>query len=363
VLLFAAKVRLHNNEKYVMLKDLKYLSAYIVPASAFAAISCGGMYTWLTVVVVFGILPVIEMLLPFSTANIAEEDESDRSKSRFFSLLLYFNIPLVYAAIIWGAWTAQNNTMFWWEWLGLVLSVGIVMGANGINVAHELGHRQNKTEQLLAKILLLPALYQHFFIEHNRGHHKHVATPEDPASAPLGQSVYFFWIKSVTLSWWNAWKLESSRLKKNGLSPFSLHNEMLVFQILQILWLAGIYAIIGPAACVFALMAGIVGFLLLETVNYIEHYGLRRHQLPGGHYEPVSPRHSWNSNHELGRIFLYELTRHSDHHYKSTRKYQILRHLDESPQLPLGYPASMLLSLIPPLWFWKMDTLAMSYKR
>lgn len=345
-----------------MLKDLKYLSAYIVPSTAFLAIGYRGIWAWLTVAVVFGILPLIELMIPYSTANITEENESARSKNRFFSVLLYLNIPLVYTTIIWGAVTAQSNSMVLWEWFGLVLSVGIVMGANGINVAHELGHRQDKTEQLLAKILLLPALYQHFFIEHNRGHHKHVATPEDPASAPLGQTVYVFWIKSVTLSWWNAWKLEANRLKKNGLSPFSLRNEMLVFQIIQILWLTGIYVFIGPAACLFALMAGVVGFLLLETVNYIEHYGLRRRQLPGGHYEPVSPRHSWNSNHELGRIFLYELTRHSDHHYKSTRKYQILRHLDESPQLPAGYPASMLLSLVPPLWFWKMNPIVMSYK-
>ena len=338
-----------------MLKDLKYLSAYIVPATAFVAIVLGGVASWATVILIFGILPVVEQVLPFSTANVPAAAEMPRSDRRFFNWLLYLNIPLVYGAVIGGAYTAQTTTMAGWEWVGLVLSVGIVVGANGINVAHELGHRSDKTEQLLAKILLLPALYQHFIIEHNRGHHKHVATPDDPATARRGQLIYFFWGQSVFLGWWNAWKLESARLQHQGLSFWSFHNEMLIFQVIQAGWLAGFYFLIGASAFWFALGAAIIGILLLETVNYIEHYGLQRRKQASGRYEPVLPEHSWNSNHELGRIFLYELTRHSDHHYKSTRKYQILRHLDESPQLPLGYPASMLLSLVPPLWFWVMD--------
>nr|WP_321539671.1 fatty acid desaturase [Flavobacterium piscinae] len=90
---------------------------------------------------------------------------------------------------------------------------------------------------------------------------------------------------------------------------------------------------------------------MLETINYIEHYGLKRKKLPSGRYERVTEKHSWNSNHILGRIILYELTRHSDHHYKSTKEYQILECHEESPQLPYGYPTSMVLSFIPPLWF------------
>ena len=338
-----------------MLKDLKYLCAYIVPATAFGAVAYGGVASWATVWVVFGILPLIELVLPFSTSNVPEKEEDSRSGHPFFNWLLYFNIPLVYGVVLWGAYTVQSRAMTGWEWVGLVMSVGIVAGANGINVAHELGHRSNKTDQLLAKILLLPALYQHFFIEHNRGHHKHVATPHDPATARKGQPVYFFWGQSVVLGWWNAWKLERIRLAQQGAPFWSLRNEMLVFQIIQVVWLAAFYFLLGIHALWFVSGVAVVGFLLLETVNYIEHYGLQRRLQVSGHYEPVLPQHSWNSNHELGRIFLYELTRHSDHHYKSTRKYQVLRHLDESPQLPLGYPASMLLALIPPVWFWVMD--------
>ena len=100
-----------------------------------------------------------------------------------------------------------------------------------------------------------------------------------------------------------------------------------------------------------AIAAGVVSFLFLETVNYIEHYGLLRLKNASGRYERVQKIHSWNSNHVVGRIILYELTRHSDHHYKSSKKYQVLESHEESPILPYGYPTSMVLAMIPPLWF------------
>jgi len=208
---------------------------------------------------------------------------------------------------------------------------------------------------LMAKALLLTALYTHFFIEHNRGHHKHVATDKDPASARFGESIYAFWLRSVTGSYRNAWRLESKRLQRQGLPFWSWRNEMIRFQVYQVLYLALVGLIFGWQMIGYALAIAVFGFLLLESVNYIEHYGLRRKEIAPGRYEKVQPWHSWNSNHEMGRIFLYELTRHSDHHYKASRKYQILRHFDESPQLPFGYPTSIVISLIPPLWFALMN--------
>jgi alkane 1-monooxygenase len=198
-------------------------------------------------------------------------------------------------------------------------------------------------------------LDNHFFIEHNRGHHKWVGTPQDPATARLGESIYRFWPRSILGAYRNAWKLEKERLQKDGKAVFSIYNEMIWFQIANLAYLGLVWFFFGWAGLAFALAAAAIGILLLETVNYIEHYGLSRRKLPSGFYEKTSPRHSWNSNHELGRIFLYELTRHSDHHYKATRKYQVLRHFDESPQLPLGYPATMLMAMLPPLWFGVMD--------
>lgn len=225
----------------------------------------------------------------------------------------------------------------------------------GINVGHELGHRSTKLEQTLAKMLLLPALYMHFFIEHNKGHHKNVGTDADPASARRGELIYTFWWKSISGSYLHAWLLERERLRKEGQPFWSLKNEMLIFQFLQLFYLGAIGVFLGWQMALYALGLALVGVLLLESVNYIEHYGLRRKLLANGRYESVGPAPAWNSDHDLGRIFLYELTRHSDHHYKATRKYQVLRHWEESPQLPIGYPGAIVLSLVPPLWFALMN--------
>jgi alkane 1-monooxygenase len=336
-----------------MLKDSKYLLANIVPALVWAGLTWGGYWAWASIIFVFGIVPFIEQMITRSTENHAASTEDSRSKRVLFDALLWLNVPIVYFTVGWFLFflTEKSATTSWLELVGLTLGTGVVCGSNGINVAHELGHRNTRTEQFLSKILLLPSLYLHFFIEHNRGHHKHVATEHDPASAFFGENLYAFWVRSVSGSWISAWKIQAEDLKKNGYSFFTFKNEMLVFQVIQASLLGTIFYFLGIKGLLGFLAVAIGGFLLLETVNYIEHYGLRRKKLENGRFEPVLPQHSWNSNHEIGRILLYELTRHSDHHYKSTRKYQVLRHHDESPQLPFGYPGSMLLSLIPPIWY------------
>lgn len=339
------------------MKDWKYLLAYALPISALLALLWQGAWAWATVVLAFGIVPALEVFAPTSVANVPEVEEDSRSRRRLFDWLLYLNVPLLYGIVGAYIFLLENQELSTAEWLGLTLSVGIVIGANGINVAHELGHRSTRGEQLLSKILLLPALYQHFFVEHNRGHHKHVATDRDPASARFGENLYSFWWRSVTGSWSSAWAIERERLHKEGRPLWSWSNEMLRFVLCQMLWLAGVFTLTGWRGLLSSATAAVVGILLLETINYVEHYGLRRRLLDTGRYEPVGPQHSWNSDHEVGRILLYELTRHSDHHYKSTRKYQILRHMDESPQLPFGYPTSIMLALLPPVWFAVMNPL------
>lgn len=343
------------------MRDLKYLLAYFVPASALLGLLWQGAWSWLTLALVFGILPVVEFFTPKSIENVPVAEEKGRAARRFFNWLLYLNAPLLFGVVAWYLWTITFQTLPVIDLLGLTFSAGIVAGTCGINVAHELGHRSSHSDQILAQIMLLPALYQHFFIEHNRGHHKNVATDEDPASARLGENIFSFWIRSVTGGWRNAWKLERERLEKVGQPVVSWANAMLRYSLTQVAWLMGIWGILGWHAFFGAISVAIVSFLLLESVNYIEHYGLRRTSLTTGRPEPVSPRHSWNSDHELGRIFLYELTRHSDHHFKSTRKYQILRHLDESPQLPFGYPTSIVIALLPPIWFRLMDKRAVQH--
>jgi len=333
------------------MRDLKYFIAYIAPLSAFWAVFAGGVWSFTTVVVAFVLIPLLDQLFAQQIDARDANEESSRSGQILFDWLLYANVPILYGLLVMYGYTLANEQLTSWEIVGMTLSVGIIVGTTGINVAHELGHRNKPFEVFLAKVLLLPALYQHFFIEHNLGHHKFVATEKDPATARLNETVFHFWLRSAWGSYCNAWKIEEARLKALALSPYSLKNQMVWFSLFNVAYLTVLTFSFGAAVSCGFIVAAIIGFLLLESVNYIEHYGIRRKSLGNGKYEPVQPHHSWNSNHEIGRIFLYELTRHADHHYKSTRKYQILRHFDASPQLPVGYPASILLSLVPPLWF------------
>ncbi|AFL86103.1 Fatty acid desaturase [Belliella baltica DSM 15883] len=333
------------------MKDLKYLFAYSIPLSAYLALQWLGWWSWATVILAFVIFPVFDAVYPASSKNHSESEEKKRLSNRFFDLLLYICAPICFLLVFLYFQTINNTILSLNETIGLTFSIGVVLGSLGINVAHELGHRNNKWEQFLAKVGLLPVFYQHFYIEHNRGHHKHVSTDSDPATAKKNEPIYQFYLRSVIGQYLNAWKLEFERLKKKELKSISWSNEMIRFSAYQIGYLILISLYYGIGVLPYALAIGVVGFLLLETINYIEHYGLQRKKLENGRYERVMPKHSWNSDHEMGRIVLFELTRHSDHHYLASRKYQILRHMDDSPQLPTGYPASMLLALFPPLWF------------
>jgi alkane 1-monooxygenase len=235
--------------------------------------------------------------------------------------------------------------------LGSVIGMGLLCGAFGINVAHELGHRTNKFEQFLAKSLLLSSLYMHFFIEHNKGHHKHVATPNDPSTAKFKQTVYAFWIQTFIGTYVSAWHIAiEDAKKKQGFLPV-IFNEMMLFQIIQLGLVLLIFLNFGITIAAYFILAAFLGAILLETVNYIEHYGLQREKGSTALFERVQPHHSWNSNHIIGRLMLFELSRHSDHHYMASRKYQVLRNMDEAPQMPTGYPGMIILSLFPPIWF------------
>ena len=339
------------------MKDMKYLLAYLPILSVYIGFYLGGIGFFSGFIIAFVIIPILEFLLRGSTVNRTDLEELSRIKLLFFDVLLYLNIPLVYGLVFFSGTILYTQSLSTFELVGLVLSLGVILSTCGINVGHELGHRSTAHEQFFSKVLLLPNLYLHFFIEHNQGHHKNVATPEDPASARLGENVYLFFWRSVTQSYLSAWSIEKKRLLRIGYRNWSFHNRMIRFQLIQFVYLLLLTFLFDVHVMLLLALSGVIGFLLLELVNYIEHYGLQRKRLPSGRYEPVQPKHSWNSNHEIGRIVLYELTRHADHHFKSTRKFHILRHFDEAPQLPFGYPMSMLIALVPPLWFRMMNGL------
>ena len=338
------------------MSDLKYLFAYSIPLMTLVSISYNGILTFATPLYAFIFIPLLEIILKDYDREYSESQKEKRLNNILFDILLYLNIPFVFGLLAYGFWVLETKSLLPFEMVGIVLSLGILLATNAINVAHELGHRKTQRERTLSKLLLLPCLYMHFYIEHNFGHHKNVATPEDPATSKKNQSVYHFWITSVLKQYKNAWQIQLSILAKGNHTYFSLKNDMLWYSIFQLCYLDLCFLFFGISGLLFALAVGVLSFVFLETINYVEHYGLVRKKLPSGRYERVQTHHSWNSNHIIGRIVLYELTRHSDHHFKASKKYQILENKKESPQLPFGYPTSILLSLVPPLWFWIMNS-------
>ena len=343
-----------------MIKDLKYLMSYSIALFAFIGISLGGFYNYLAVVFTFVFIPVLEIIVKKSDEKYTDEEKKNRNLDPFFDLLLYLNIPIVFG-IFFFSLEKLALTSSVYDIIGIILSASIVMATNGINVGHELGHRKSLIARTCSKLLYLPCQYMHFYIEHNFGHHINVATPEDPATARYKQTVYSFWITSVIRTYVSAWEIQLKLLKVSKRSFFSIKNDMVFYTFFQLTFLVFIYYNFGLYLTLLSILMSVVSFLFLETINYVEHYGLLRKKEPSGRYERVKPHHSWNSNHTIGRIVLYELTRHSDHHFKSSKKYQILESLDECPHLPHGYPTSILLSLIPPLWFSIMNPLVRTH--
>ena len=337
------------------MNSLKYTAAYTLPLSAIIGILIGGPWTFITPVYAFVAIPLLEVILPQDSNNLTDTERESGAVNPVFDLMLYANLFIVYGLIWFVGNIFLNKETFTLEWIGAAFSLGIVLGTNGINVGHELGHRQQTWERYLGKALLLPSLYMHFYIEHNFGHHNHAATPEDPATAKRNQTVYSFWITSVVRQYINAWSIQRHLLKSNAKPFFSVHNDMMWYTVMQTAYVFGLMLLFGADITMLLVASGIIGVLLLESVNYIEHYGLVRKKLPSGRYERVRAIHSWNSNHIVGRIVLYELTRHSDHHYKSSKKYQTLDYHEQSPEMPFGYPTSLVLALFPPLWFQIMN--------
>jgi len=344
------------------IKDAKYLLAYILPLSTVVAIIFGGIFSYSSFIIAFGIIPILELFIRPNAKNLSEEISEVKNNSVFFDILLMLNVVWVYAILLFFFFKLQVYSFENYELVGLVLSIGVMLGSNGINVAHELGHKPQKLHQILAKMLLIPNLYLHFFIEHNQGHHLKVATPEDPATSRFGENIYTFWIRSVFMSFKSAWQIEAKKLR-NARGMYSIFlNKIFQYIVLQAIYLSLVFIIFGILSLLLSICMALVGILLLESINYIEHYGLMRKKLLNGRYESVDKHHSWNSDHQVGRILLYELTRHSDHHYKANKKYQILKHYDESPQLPFGYPTSILIALVPILWFKLMNPMVEQWR-
>jgi len=311
-------------------------------------------WLWISTLVVYVGIPLLDTLLGQDRSNTPEDQRARIEADPWYRVLIVLFVPLQYGLTVQGAWVAATQPLSLWGWLGLVLSVGGINGV-GINTAHELGHKRPRWERWLSRVTLAPVAYGHFYVEHNRGHHLRVATPEDPASSRMGESFWAFLPRTVLGSLRSAWHIESERLARLGLPTVHGRNQCLQAWSMTLVFYGALALWLGAPVLLFLLAQAAYGISLLEVVNYIEHYGLLRPRDAQGRLTPCDPTHSWNSDHRVSNVFLYQLQRHSDHHAHPGRRYQVLRHFDESPQLPSGYAGMLLLAYVPPLWFRVMD--------
>ncbi len=339
-----------------------WLLALAMPLIPFAAVGLldvtgWAVWAWLGPIVILGVVPLIDLLAGVDRDGPGDDAIAAVEQDRYYRWITFAFLPLQYAGFAFAFWYLATGGISVVDRIGLAVTVGFIAGL-GINTAHELGHKREEHERWLAKIALAQSAYGHFAVEHNRGHHVRVATPEDPASSRVGESFYGFWPRTVGGSVRSAWAIERRRLGLRGRRPLRWDNDVvnawamtLALWIVMVVWL-------GWAILPYLVIQALVGITLLEAVNYLEHYGLLRERVGTGErerYERVEPRHSWNSNNLATNVLLYHLQRHSDHHAYPTRRYQALRDHDEAPVLPTGYAGMILLALVPWAWSRVMD--------
>ncbi len=302
----------------------------------------------------YGLIPLLDAIFGEDPYNPPEADVEELSADPWYRALLFASIPVGWTSIVLAAIAACQPGVPLWAFIMLALSAAIISGGS-ITVGHELGHKPNLADQWGAKIANAASGYGHFCIEHNRGHHVLVATPEDPASSRFNESVWRFALREIPGTFRRGWELERERLARKGLPFWHWRNDVLQGYAITLAVTVLLTATLGWKALPFMAINCPVGWLHLTFANYVEHYGLKRDKRPDGRYMPCEPRHSWNTNHIVSNLTLFHLQRHSDHHANPLRPYQALRNFEDLPSLPSGYPGSFLLAAIPPLWFKVMN--------
>lgn len=336
------------------MKRLKYFTIYLLPIIVYISFQQTGYKTFLSLFVFFVMIPIIELFTKPDKTNFERREIKKEKKKLIYDWILYLSVPVQYSLLIYFLFNISNTEFLSTSFFGKTTAMGLACGVLGLNIGHELGHKNHRFFQLLGELLLLSSLNTHFLPYHNAGHHYLVATPEDPATARKNESLYAFWFRSHFGSYFLAWKLEFKRINRLGMEKFCTGNRMIFYAISNVLVFLSVYIFFDWKTLLAFLGAATFGIIQLETINYIEHYGLTRNKIDD-QYERTAPKHSWNSDHPISRLFLFNLSRHSDHHKNGSKKYQLLSSHEESPQMPTGYPGMMLLALIPPLWFKYMN--------
>jgi len=336
-----------------------WLVSLLVPALAGAGpllylLTGSAVVLWAPLALVYILMPALDFWLGDDQNNPPEFAVAALEGDRYYRLITWALVPMLWAWFVFAAWFVANHALPWHGLLAVTIATGVI-GGFCINVGHELGHKTTRLETILAKLVLAPTFYGHFYVEHNRGHHRDVATPDDPASSRMGESIYRFLLREMPGAWRRAWQLEVLRMAREKRATLSLHNHIVQTSLITLALWAALTIWLGIGILPFLLCASFWANFQLTSANYIEHYGILRQKLPSGRYEACQPHHSWNSNHLVSNWALFHLQRHSDHHAHATRRYQALRTFPNLPQLPTGYFGMFLLSYVPPLFFKVMD--------
>lgn len=338
-------------------KRYGFLAVFAVPALLPLSAWLGGrsghpdLFAWLPLFALFVLLPLADLALGHDPGNPPAQALPGLAGDRWFRGLTLLAVPVQYATLGWALWYWTGAGFGIGGQLGWLLSLGVVGGVLAINTAHELIHKDTRLERVAGGLLLTSVGYHGFKVEHLRGHHVHVSTPEDASSARFGQSLWHFLPRALARNTANAWRLEAQRLRRQGKPGWHWRNELLGWSALWLALAAASGAWLGAWALLGFLAQGLVAACTLEIINYIEHYGLERRRLADGRYERTTHLHSWNADFTLTNLLLFQLQRHSDHHAHAARRYQVLLHHPDSPQLPAGYAAMLVLALVPRLWF------------
>ncbi|MEL6920203.1 MAG: alkane 1-monooxygenase, partial [Pseudomonadota bacterium] len=345
--------------RYVDRKRWLWVMSTLTPAvptaGAVIMLSTGNLlWAAFPILFYFGFIPIIDSLIGEDPNNPPEAVVEQMAEDQHYRRLLFVAAGVLWLNFLAVAWVVGSQALPFWAAALLTVSAGVASGS-GLTVAHELGHKPNRVDQWGAKMVAAISGYAHFMIEHNRGHHVHVATPEDAASARLGESLWVFATREIPHVARRGWQMEATRLEKKSLPVFSRHNDLLQGYAITGTVALVLVAAFGPAMLAFLVLHHLVAWFQLTMANYVEHYGLKRQRKDNGRYEPCQPHHSWNTNHIFSNLMLFHLQRHSDHHTNPLVPYQSLRNFEALPHLPSGYPGSFLLAAIPPLWRKVMD--------
>ena len=335
----------------------------LVPALAVAAYFLLGkdpLWTLVPVLFIFGLVPLVDAIIGEDTNNPPEEVVDQMSSDAYYRILVLATVPLYWISFIATAVLVGTQDLPLWSIIALVVGVGTISGGC-MTTGHELGHKHSPLDRIAARLSLAVIGYAHFCIEHNRGHHVWVSTPEDPASSRMGQSIYAFALRELPGAFRRGWEQETLRLSRQKKGPWSLSNEILQGYAVTLVVAVILVSVFGWHLLPFIVAHHFIGWYGLTQANYVEHYGLLRQKRENGRYEPVAPRHSWNTNHIFSNLVTFHLQRHSDHHANPQRPYQSLRDFPDLPRLPSGYPGMFVLAAIPPLWFHVMDPKVMAW--